>query len=91
VQFWYEYRDGNELKASGKERWYRCYGIEHWTFNEQGIMEKRMMSGNDVELGIGGPGGERWYVGDVEEGEGEGPGQGVNKIVDAINLGDKHF
>ena len=46
VQFWYEYRD-----AEDRMKWKRCYGIEHWTFDEEGKMEKRMMSGNDVEIG----------------------------------------
>lgn len=31
-------------------KWKRCYGIEHWTFDEEGKMEKRMMSGNDIVL-----------------------------------------
>jgi nuclear transport factor 2 (NTF2) superfamily protein len=66
VQFWYEYRDVEE------EVWKRCYGIEHWTFDAEGKMEKRMMSGNDVVLGEG----ERWFgvgVVDVDEvGIGEG-------------------
>jgi len=52
IQFWYEYRDAqNHLK------WKRCYGIEHWTFVAKGKMEKRMMSGNDVEIGEDG----RWF------------------------------
>ncbi len=71
MQFWYEYRDAEEA-AKGKEVWKRCYGIEHWTFDAEGKMEKRMMSGNDVVLGEG----ERWFgegVGDVDEvGIGEG-------------------
>ena len=32
-------------------KWKRCYGIEHWTFAEDGKMEKRMIRGNDLELG----------------------------------------
>lgn len=52
VQFWYEYRD-----AEDGMKWKRCYGIEHWTFDQEGKMEKRMMSGNDVEIGDGG----RWF------------------------------
>lgn len=52
VQFWYEYRDGED-----GEKWKRCYGIEHWTFDKDGKMEKRMMSGNDVEIGEQG----RWF------------------------------
>ena len=34
VQFWYEFRD-----ASGQ--WWRCYGLEDWTFAADGKMEKR--------------------------------------------------
>ena len=45
VEFWYEYRD-----AEDSMKWKRCYGIEHWTFDKEGIMEKRKMSGNDVEI-----------------------------------------
>ena len=52
VQFWYEYRD-----ADDGLKWKRCYGIEHWTFNGEGLMEKRMMSGNDVEIEEDG----RWF------------------------------
>ena len=57
VQFWYEYRD-----ATDDMRWKRCYGIEHWTFNQEGRMEKRMMSGNDVEIGEDG----RWFKDGVD-------------------------
>jgi nuclear transport factor 2 (NTF2) superfamily protein len=56
VQFWYEFRD-----AEDGFKWKRCYGIEHWTFNAEGKMEKRMMSGNDLELKEG----ERWFTEDV--------------------------
>jgi nuclear transport factor 2 (NTF2) superfamily protein len=52
VQFWYEFKHAE----TGK--WYRCYGLEDWTFNKEGKMEKRMMSGNDVEIEEG----ERWFV-----------------------------
>lgn len=52
VQFWYEYRD-----AGDGMKWKRCYGIEHWTFDAGGKMAKRMMSGNDVEIGEEG----RWF------------------------------
>ena len=57
VQFWYEYRD-----AEDGMKWKRCYGIEHWTFNKAGKMEKRMMSGNDVEIGED----ERWFKDGVD-------------------------
>ena len=62
MQFWYEYRDAEEA-AQGKEVWKRCYGIEHWTFDPEGKMEKRQMSGNDVTLGEG----ERWFGEEVED------------------------
>ena len=51
VQFWYEYQDADDGK------WKRCYGIEHWTFEDSGKMSKRMMSGNDLILEEG----ERWF------------------------------
>lgn len=53
VQFWYEYRD-----ALDGMKWKRCYGLEDWTFDVDGRMRKRQMSGNDVELKDG----ERWFV-----------------------------
>ena len=40
----------------------RCHGIEHWTFAADGKMEKRMMSGNDVEIGQEG----RWFKDGVD-------------------------
>lgn len=60
MQFWYEYQD-----AEDEMKWKRCYGLEHWTFNGEGVMEKRRMSGNDVEIGEEG----RWFREgvDVEE------------------------
>lgn len=65
VQFWYEYQDEQD-----EMKWKRCYGLEDWTFNEQGKMRKRMMSGNDVVIGEEG----RWFrdgihVDDVTIGE----------------------
>ncbi|EJU05394.1 DUF1348-domain-containing protein [Dacryopinax primogenitus] len=44
VQFRYEYY--NEAES----QWYRCYGLEDWTFAPNGQMEKRQMSGNDVKI-----------------------------------------
>ncbi|RIA87385.1 hypothetical protein C1645_777452 [Glomus cerebriforme] len=60
VEFWYEYRDN-------QEHWHRAYGIEHWTFNEQGLMQRRNMSANDISITEE----ERWFkdfidVDDVE-------------------------
>ena len=54
VQFWYEFRDGKE-----KGVWKRCYGLEDWTFDEEGRMERRVMSGNDVRIEGGDKG--RWF------------------------------
>lgn len=43
VRFDYEWReaDGN---------WYRAYGNENWEFNENGLMQKRFASINDVPI-----------------------------------------
>lgn len=43
VQFWYEWRD-----EAGQ--WWRTYGLEDWTFADNGLMRKRQMSGNDVKI-----------------------------------------
>lgn len=45
VQFWYEYQDAHDSM-----KWKRCYGLEDWTFAEDGKMRKRQMSGNDIEI-----------------------------------------
>jgi nuclear transport factor 2 (NTF2) superfamily protein len=45
VQFWYEFQDAHD-----EMKWKRCYGLEDWTFAEDGKMRKRQMSGNDVEI-----------------------------------------
>jgi len=55
VQFWYEWHD-----AGGQ--WWRTYGLEDWTFADNGLMRKRMMSGNDVKIADA----ERWFAGDVD-------------------------
>ena len=55
VQFWYEFYD--ELG-----QWWRCYGLEDWTFAGDGKMEKRMMSGNDVKISDK----DRWFKGSVD-------------------------
>lgn len=46
VQFWYEFQDAHDGM-----KWKRCYGLEDWTFAEDGKMRKRQMSGNDIEIG----------------------------------------
>lgn len=53
VQFWYEYQDAEDGML-----WKRCYGLEDWTFDAEGRMRKRMMSGNDLLIGEAG----RWFV-----------------------------
>ncbi|RMZ74363.1 DUF1348 domain [Pyrenophora seminiperda CCB06] len=45
VQFWYEYQDAHDSM-----KWKRCYGLEDWTFADDGKMRKRQMSGNDIEI-----------------------------------------
>nr|OQO09822.1 hypothetical protein B0A51_16010 [Rachicladosporium sp. CCFEE 5018] len=60
VQFWYEYQDSHDGM-----KWKRCYGLEDWTFAEDGRMRKRQMSGNDVEIEEG----QRWFVDGVDVNE----------------------
>lgn len=43
VRFEYEYHD-----AEGQ--WYRAYGNENWEFDENGLMEKRYASINDIAI-----------------------------------------
>ncbi|GAB7333976.1 hypothetical protein MBLNU13_g06080t1 [Cladosporium sp. NU13] len=57
VQFWYEYQDSHDGM-----KWKRCYGLEDWTFAEDGRMRKRQMSGNDVEISAE----ERWFKDGVD-------------------------
>jgi uncharacterized protein len=63
VQFWYEYQDLEDGK------WKRCYGLEDWTFEEdgeeKGLMRKRMMSGNDLLISEE----ERWFKDGVDVNE----------------------
>ena len=57
VQFWYEYQDKYD-----DMKWKRCYGLEDWTFAENGQMRKRQMRGNDVKIATS----ERWFVDGVD-------------------------
>lgn len=57
VQFWYEYQDATDGK------WKRCYGLEDWTFSEDGRMRKRQMSGNDVVISEA----ERWFKDGIDQ------------------------
>jgi len=59
VQFWYEH--WNEAE----NQWYRCYGLEDWTFAPNGQMEKRHMSGNDVKIAES----DRWFKDEASEAE----------------------
>lgn len=72
MHFWYEFQD-----AEDGMKWKRCYGLEDWTFAEDGRMRKRMrkrmMSGSDVEIGEEG----RWFK------------EGVD--VDAMVIGEEHW
>ncbi len=43
VRFEYEYHD-----AAGQ--WYRTHGNEHWEFDENGLMQRRDMSANDIPI-----------------------------------------
>ncbi|KAH7116953.1 hypothetical protein B0J11DRAFT_443126 [Dendryphion nanum] len=52
VQFWYEYQD-----AYDGMKWKRCYGLEDWTFGDDGKMRKRQMSGNETEISES----DRWF------------------------------
>jgi len=58
VQFWYEWHDE-------EGQWYRTYGLEDWTFAEDGRMRKRQMSGNDVKIATA----ERWFKEGVDVNE----------------------
>ncbi|KAG7452923.1 DUF1348-domain-containing protein [Guyanagaster necrorhizus] len=46
VQFFCEWNE----KPDATGQWFRTYGLEDWTFDESGLMRKRMMSGNDVPI-----------------------------------------
>ena len=43
VRFEYEYRDKNG-------QWFRAYGNENWEFDENGLMNKRYASINDLKI-----------------------------------------
>lgn len=43
VRFEYEYQDANG-------QWFRAYGNENWEFDENGLMQKRFASINDLEI-----------------------------------------
>ena len=44
VRFEYEWQDA----VTG--RWYRTHGNEHWQFDNEGLMEIRDMSANDINI-----------------------------------------
>ena len=43
VRFAYEWRNAND-------EWFRSYGNENWEFNEQGLMQRRFASINDLAI-----------------------------------------
>lgn len=43
VKFEYEFQDESD-------QWYRAYGNELWEFNENGLMQKRFASINDMKI-----------------------------------------
>jgi len=44
VRFEYEWRNAET------GQWYRTHGNEHWEFDEEGLMKRRDMSANDVNI-----------------------------------------
>ena len=44
VRFEYEWQHAKT------NQWYRSYGNEHWEFDNEGLMQIRDMSANDVEI-----------------------------------------
>jgi len=70
VQLWYEYY------GEAEQSWFRCYGLEDWTFSPDGKMAKRQMSGNEVKISES----ERWYKdADTEE------------QLDVVKIGPEHW
>jgi uncharacterized protein len=65
--------DAKIVKEGGQ--WFRCYGLEDWTFDvkDGGKMRKRMMSGNDIEIEEG----DRWFKDGVD--------------VDSVEISEKHW
>ncbi|KAJ3178662.1 hypothetical protein HDU87_003485 [Geranomyces variabilis] len=62
VQFWYEWNDKKDLSG----QWYRAHGLEHWTFDNDGLMQERRSSINDMPLRSAA---DRWFVdGKIERG-----------------------
>ncbi|KAH6873655.1 hypothetical protein B0T10DRAFT_364909, partial [Thelonectria olida] len=56
VEFWYEFHDDDS-------QWWRCYGLEDWTFDEDGLMKKkRQMSSINVKIKEE----ERWFKDGVD-------------------------
>ncbi|KAK9242819.1 hypothetical protein V1506DRAFT_509080 [Lipomyces tetrasporus] len=60
LYFRYEWYDVKE------KSWYRTYDLEDWTFAADGCMQKRQMSGNDLQITED----ERWFK----------PGVDVNSV-----------
>ncbi|KAK9320203.1 hypothetical protein V1517DRAFT_354656 [Lipomyces orientalis] len=56
LYFRYEWYDVKE------KSWYRTYDLEDWTFAADGCMQKRQMSGNDLQITED----ERWFKPSVD-------------------------
>jgi nuclear transport factor 2 (NTF2) superfamily protein len=72
VQFWYEFQDAHDGM-----KWKRCYGLEDWTFAEDGKMRKRQMSGNDVGIAEAG---EYWRFSNTSS-DGHSPSQCISCLT----------
>ena len=44
VRFEYEWQNVNT------KQWFRTHGNEHWEFDKEGLMQKRDMSANDIQI-----------------------------------------
>ena len=44
VRFEYEWQNVNT------KQWFRTHGNEHWEFDNEGLMQKRDMSANDIQI-----------------------------------------
>lgn len=54
-----------EEEEQASKQWWRCYGLEHWTFASDGKMQKRHMSGNNVAISHD----QRWFSSDMTDEE----------------------
>ncbi|RUS18277.1 hypothetical protein BC937DRAFT_88967 [Endogone sp. FLAS-F59071] len=70
VNFWYEFHDenGQVIKCLyATISVVATYGLEHWTFDKDGIMEHRQMSANNISITDE----QRWFKDGVDVNEAE--------------------